>query len=128
MKSWNPDKTEIVKGKFSHNDLSLKLEDKKSGQALFADNFGEAADSVLIEDLKDSITCEEAAGARLTENSFNFIKASGKSKGNNKIKAGKIIKIKGIGDVFSGNYLVDSVKHILSDKGYITEFGISKNC
>jgi len=128
VKSWNSDKTEVISGKASCNNLSFKLEEKKSGQALFKENFGESSDLVFIEDLNDNVSCEESADIRLTKNSFNFIKAAGKSYGNNKIKAGGIIKINGIGDVFSGEYLVNSVRHILSWKGYTTEFNLSKNC
>lgn len=128
VKSWNYDKTEAISGKAVLNDLSFKLENKKSGQELFSENFGDSSETLFMEDLKDNKSCEDLADIRLIKNSFKFINAKGKSQGNNNIKTGEIIKIKGAGDIFSGNYLVKSTRHILSEKGYMTEFDISKNC
>jgi phage protein D len=61
----------------------------------------------------------------LNDNCHNFFQAEGTCHGNPAVRAGKMVEVKGIGQRFSGNYLVTRAIHRYDASGYITQFEIS---
>ncbi|NJN81887.1 MAG: hypothetical protein HC802_06120 [Caldilineaceae bacterium] len=57
--------------------------------------------------------------------SSEFVEAGGICRGDPRIKAGIRIKLKGLGDRYSGAYFVTAATHIFSARGYETHFSVS---
>lgn len=68
---------------------------------------------------------EMLAQSVLNDRCQAFFEAEGTCPGNTEVRAGKKVKIKGIGDRFSGDYLITRAVHIWDFKGYSTRFEIS---
>lgn len=60
--------------------------------------------------------CDELGG--------EFIYADAKAEGNPKIRPGKIVELKGMGDRFSGKYYITETRHTYSQRIYKTEFSV----
>jgi hypothetical protein len=76
-----------------------------------------------------SIKEAEELGLRILEqNNMNYIRFTGECQGDPKIKAGMIITIKGMGEQYSGEYLLKQVEHeLIPMTGYVTTFEAVRN-
>ncbi len=79
-------------------------------------------------EILDSEEAKQIAIGNQQLNSFLYGKGIGKIEGNNKVFPGNRVSIKYIGEVFSGEYLIDSVFHSFDQRnGYKTEFTMMRN-
>lgn len=60
--------------------------------------------------------CDELGG--------EFIYADAKAEGNPKIRPGRVVTLKGIGDRYSGDYYVTETRHFYSQRIYTTNFSV----
>lgn len=60
--------------------------------------------------------CDELGG--------EFVCADAKADGNPKIRPGKVVELKGMGDRYSGKYYVTQTRHFYSQRVYRTEFSV----
>ena len=109
-------------------DVLLKIggnyswEDNSSGYDSKRTNFIE--DNGFI----DSSEAKEVAAAYLTKKSLRFQTAKAETEGNCRIKPGKRLTLKYVGEVFSGEYLTESVVHTYDIfSGYKTECSLVRN-
>jgi phage protein D len=65
------------------------------------------------------------AQSDLNEHCQAFFQADGRSRGNTAIRAGKTIKLKGLGERFSNDCMVTRAVHIYNISGYLTKFEIN---
>ncbi len=68
---------------------------------------------------------EKVAQAALDRMSSNFVQAEGRASGNPAIQASTAVKIEGVGERFSGKYLVTRAQHRYTSKAYTTQFWVS---
>jgi uncharacterized protein len=80
--------------------------------------------SHAIDNLEEA---EEVALAQLETKALEFITANGSLIGTPSLKARTMVKLKGLGDRFSGAYYVTSVTHTLDASGYRTDFTVKRN-
>ncbi|XHX78791.1 MAG: phage late control D family protein [Stenomitos frigidus ULC029] len=127
VRSWNPkDKKEII-GQARRGDEVSTMGGQKSGAAI-----AEAAFSTAVARLGDRPVRTQAEADQLAKAHFNqdvlaLIKGEGVCKGHPQLRAGKVIKIDGIGQRFSGNYYVTAASHRYSTRGYDTHFTVQRN-
>jgi phage protein D/phage baseplate assembly protein gpV len=67
---------------------------------------------------------EKMAQALCDELGGEFIYADAKAEGNPKIRPGKIVKLTGMGDRFSGKYYITETRHFYSQRIYKTDFSV----
>lgn len=128
-RGWDNKNRNTVIGKATINDITQKIGGKTLGAAIVKKNFGDCQMTFLDDNIFDQKSADSAALDIITHNSMSYISASGKTQGNNKIRAGNIMELKELGGRFSGKYYVDSVKHHFSAKlGYSTSFNLVRNC
>lgn len=78
--------------------------------------------------ITDRKSAEKIAEHALWQSSMEYIRLFGECEGNPNIRAGMTIIIKGMGDNFSGKYLVKQVEHeLIPMHGYVTSFEIVRN-
>jgi len=91
-------------------------------------NLGKYKQNYFDYSIKDKKGAEDRAAQILEQNSMDYIRYTGECQGNPKIRAGMTVTIKGMGEIFSGKYLVKQAEHELVPlQGYTTSFEAVRN-
>ena len=128
VRGWSPKEKKEVLGTAKAGSETSTMGGTKTGSKLANDAFGAAAD--LLSELPVAVQAEAdgIAKALLNKTSLSLIVADGVCLGRTDLRAGKVIKIEGIGSRFSGQYYVTSATHRFSPfEGYQTEFKVRRN-
>lgn len=129
VRGWDTQKSQAIVGTATTSKVKDKIGGRKLGADAVKAKFGEARMVYISDTIRDKKTAEDVALDVLTRNSMNYIVASGKCTGNNRILAGSIVKIDNVGKRFSGEYYVRSVRHeYRKASGYYTSFNLERNC
>jgi phage protein D len=99
----------------------------KSGAALVASAFSSAVELVSDSPIVTQAEADQVAIALLNARSLALITGEGVCIGHPDLRAGKVIKIDGLGKRFSGQYYVTSVSHRYGESGYATHFTVRRN-
>jgi phage protein D len=70
---------------------------------------------------------DEQARAIYNNRACEMVTGRGKTIGLPQLRAGKVIKLDGLGPRFNGNYYVDESTHTLDQNGYFTTFTVKRN-
>ncbi len=126
VRGWNvKDKEEITSTATKGSEKS-KMKGKESGYEMSEKAFTASAVSVVDDLIIDSKDAENIAKAKYNLNLQEFLTGEGICGGNPKIRAGKTIEIKGLGDRLSGTYYVASTVHSISEGAYSTTFRVRR--
>ncbi|MGH2969514.1 MAG: VgrG-related protein [Solirubrobacteraceae bacterium] len=124
VRGWDPaQKQEIVGQGVNGTAAPTEIGAKRPS---VVNSFGVA--SVLVADrtVETRGEADKLAQASLDRAAAAFVEAEGKAYGNPDIKAGKLVKLEGLGARFSGQYKVTAATHVLRGAGsYFTLFQIS---
>jgi uncharacterized protein len=81
-----------------------------------------------MQPVHDRAEAEQLARRALAEMALRHIRAEGLCSGDPRLRAGKVVKVEGLGERFSGNYYLTSVEHRFAlSKGYRTSFSARRN-
>jgi uncharacterized protein len=122
VRSWNPTLKKKFEGKATRADLRGDnvidpVEDMKAQQSGLSKKTEIVTNLVVQSDAE----AQEAAHKRLMRLAQKMIHGKGKTVGLPDLRAGRKIRIKGLGR-FSGLYTVNTTTHSMGDGGYTTEF------
>jgi phage protein D len=127
VRGWSPkDKKEIV-GQAKKGDEASKMGGEESGAALVEGAFGAAAGLIADHPVMSQAEADQVAKARFNSASLTLIEGGGVCHGRPELRGGRVIKIEGVGDRFSGNYLVTAARHSYTPRGYYTHFDVRRN-
>jgi uncharacterized protein len=70
---------------------------------------------------------DEHARAIYNNRAWEMVTGRGKTIGLPPLRAGKVVKLDGLGPRFNGNYYVDESTHTLDQNGYFTTFTVKRN-
>ncbi len=126
VRGWDPiTKREIV-GTVREGKIAPKVGLSQSGAQLTQSAFGVSAQAVVVnKPVKSMNEANAMAQALCDEISGDFIQADGVCFGDPRLQAGRVVKVKGVGNRFSGEYFITSATHIYNESGYETHFDIS---
>jgi len=128
VQSWNVKDKKAVLGDSTAGDEVSTMGGRSSGAAIANRAFGEAVDVVSDRPVAAQAEADQMAKARFNESVLELVTGEGLCLGNTNIRAGKVIKIDGVGRRFGGLYYVTSAVHRCSaDGGYTTEFAVRRN-
>jgi Bacteriophage probable baseplate hub protein len=128
VRGWNPKEKKEIVGKGKSGDEVSTMGGQKSGPKLAEEAFGEAIGSVSALPVMTQAEADQIAKARLNEVALELIEGQGACLGRTDLRAGKVIKINGIGKRFGGKYYVTSAIHRYSAQdGYLTHFTVRRN-
>jgi phage protein D len=126
---WNfKEKQEVVSQARSGSEVS-----KMGGQTLGAGLAESAFGTKSVKGMSDRPVATQAEADRMAEAKFNqialeLISGEGVCFGRTDLKAGKVIKIEGVSEQFSGQYYLTAVRHRYQPaKGYYTQFTVKRN-
>lgn len=123
VKGWDWDKQEAIVGKANKGKLYPKTDENKDG-AQWAQEFGSGKMVFVDQSVISQAEADALAAARLDEISGSFIEAEGSAFRCPQITAGKTIKLEGLGQRFSGTYLVTNATHLFTEEGLKTTFSV----
>ncbi|WP_317615778.1 hypothetical protein, partial [Phormidesmis priestleyi] len=127
VRGWNlKDKKEIV-GQARRGDEVSTMGGQTSGAAIAETAFGAAVARVGDRPVRTQAEADQLAKARFNHDVLTLIKGEGVCHGYPLLRAGKVIKIDGIGQRFSGKYYVTAASHRYSSRGYYTHFTVQRN-
>ena len=125
---WDDVKGKIIEGTAVYGDIPKTIGEGTAGGAIAEDNYGNAKWVVVNRKIDDMNRAEKMAIDSITQNSMKYISARATVQGNNKIEAGMVVNIKGVGKKLSGEYFVTRVKHLfITEWGYTTSFECERN-
>lgn len=100
---------------------------EKTGSEIAKTIFGDNPVKLTENAVTDQKEARDIALAHLETQSLDFITARATSIGNPALTARQVVKIKGAGKRYSGNYYVTSVTHTLDARGFLTSFELKRN-
>jgi len=123
VRGWDPKKKEAIVGKSKSGKLYPKVKEPKDG-AGWAHTFGSGRMVIVDQPVVSQAEADSLACARLDEISGVFIEAQGQAFRSPQIRSGQIIEIAGVGERFSGAFLVTEATHEYSARGLFTHFSV----
>jgi phage protein D/phage baseplate assembly protein gpV len=125
VKGWDPKLRQTIIGSASAGQAEPEIGLAGSGSDLASQAFSSARRVVVDRDVSSQAEADTLAQAVLDELSGAFIEAGGVCYGQPKLRAGTSVKLKKLGQRFSGTYFVTAATHIYrADGAYQTAFEI----
>lgn len=128
VRGWSPkDKKELV-GQAKAGDEVSTMGGQESGAALVESAFGAAVELLSARPVATQAEADQLAKARLNHRVLELVCGEGSCWGRTDLRAGKVIKLDGVGQRFSGQYYVAAaVHHYSPQRGYQTHFTVRRN-
>ncbi len=128
VRSWSSkDKKELISQAKAGDEVST-MGGQQSGAALVEGAFGAAIEQWSTYPVATQAEADQMARARLNDRVLELISGEGACWGRTDVRSGKVIKIDGLGQRFSGQYYVTGVIHRYSSQGgYETHFTVRRN-
>jgi phage protein D len=128
VRGWNPQEKKEIVGQAKAGDEGSAMGGSRSGGALAEEAFGSAASVVADQPVASQAEADQMAKALLQKTALSLVTGSGVCFGRTDLRSGKVIKIEGVGEMFSGKYYVTQVTHSYSPHGgYRTSFSVRRN-
>jgi phage protein D len=126
VRGWNVKNKEEISSTVSKGSEEMKMSGKESGYEISEKAFLASSVSVVEDFVLDSKDAENLAKAKYNMMLKEFLTGEGECEGNPKIRAGKTVKIKGLGNRLSGTYYVVSTVHSIIQGVYTTTFKVRR--
>jgi phage protein D len=127
VRGWSEQDKEVYVGQARAGDEVSLMGGSEGGPRQLEKAFG-SADVLLSErPVRDQAEADQMAKARLNELALALITGEGACPGQTDLRAGRVIKLEGLGRRFSGNYYVTSAIHRYDQRGYKTDFTVRRN-
>jgi len=123
VQGWDPKNKVQVVGRTDSGSLYAQIRESKDG-ATWAGSFGRGKSTIVNQPVISQSEAENLAKARFTEITGTFVEAEGAAFRRPDIQAGKFVDLIGLGDRFSGKYLVTSATHVFTPEGLKTTFTV----
>ena len=127
VRGWDPKTRQEIVGQAKHGDGVPQVGESRKPADVVQSAFNRDAPMLSAErPVRTQAEADQMAKALAGRHSSRFIEAEGVCIGNAKILAGTSVRLKALGDRFSGTYLVTGCKHTYATQdGYQTHFTIS---
>ncbi len=128
VRAWDAKQKKGVVSNARSNDSVRAMGKGDSGPALNYKAFGTMADVMSAQPFMTQAEGDLIAKATLNRKALALIEGEGLALGRTDLRAGKVIKIDGIGSRFGGNYYVTAAVHRYgAESGYRTQFQVRRN-
>lgn len=123
VRGWDAQKKDAIVGRAQSGKLYPNIRERQDG-ASWAQSFGTGKVIIVDQPVINQAEADLLAAARLNELSGAFIEADGEAFRRPDIKAGRFVDLAGLGNRFSGKYLVTSATHTYTARGLSTTFKV----
>lgn len=124
VKGWDINNQAPIVGRAQNGNLYPRIQEQRDG-ANWASSFGTGKKVIVDLPVLNQAEADALATARLDEISGAFIQASGRAFRRPDIKPGISLSLQGLGNRFSGSYMVTSARHVYHAAGLYTTFEVS---
>jgi len=125
---WDPVNKEAIIAQATDKDLSTKMGGSLSGPAAGDKGFKNASLPSVTQPVASKAEADQIAKGQINSMALGYISGEGICVGCPDLRAGKVIKIEGLGKRFSGLYYVTSTRHAFTPaRGYLTNFTVKRN-
>ncbi len=126
FRGWDTRTKKEIKSSVSKGSEGTKMSGKESGFEIAENIFNSSAIAIVNDFVMDPDDAENIAKARYNKMLREFITGHGRCIGNPAIRAGKTIKIDGLGKRISGVYYIISTIHTIRNGAYNTTFKVRR--
>lgn len=125
VKGWDPRTKREIIGKATSTNTAPEINVGGQGGQVASRAFSTARQMVVRRPVSSQSEADRVAQAILDEVNAGFVEAEGVALGNPRLYAGHKVKLSGLGQKFSGTYMMTSAVHIYTAKGiYQTHFRV----
>lgn len=125
---WSVKEKKQIVGRARAGDEVSKMGGQTTGGALANKAFGAAPEKIESSPMTTQAEADQVAQARINDASLGLIEGEGVCYGRTDLRAGKVIKVDGIGTRFDGLYYVTAAVHSYTLRnGYQTRFKVRRN-
>ena len=117
----NPSTLDFIEVVVDASSVKKKIGGNTAASEFLEGQFSKHREYVTDYAIKSIKEAEELGKRILEQNTMNYIKFTGECQGDPGIKAGMTITIKGMGEIYSGEYFLKQVEHeLIPMTGYVT--------
>jgi len=128
LRAWDPAAKEKLVAAASSSDVASTMGGEKSGPQLAGEAFGSADGTLYSFPVGNQAEADQIAKAQLNDLALSLVEGDGTCLGRTDLRAGKVIKIDGVGRRFGGLYYVtDAIHRYTPVEGYRTGFTVRRN-
>ena len=128
VRGWDPKQKKEIVAVAQAGAESSKMGGKQSASVMTETAFGSTVDALIAQPLMTQAEADQMAKAVLNRNALSLIEGEGLCYGRTDLRAGKVIKIDGVGQRFGGQYYVtDAIHRYSAQGGYRTQFQVRRN-
>lgn len=127
VRGWDPAQRQEIVGRVQNGNGTPAVGERRKGGELASQAFGlEASHLTADRPIRTQAEADLLAQAMADRHASRFIEADGVCMGDSSILAASSITLTGLGDRFSGTYVVTTVRHsYAAEQGYTTAFTVS---
>jgi phage protein D len=127
VRGWDPAHRQEIVGQAKKGDGAPHIGEKRTGGEVAQSAFQmEATYLVTDKPVRTQVRADHLAKAVAGDHAARFVEAEGRCAGNPNLGVGVRARIEGVGERFSGEYLVTSaVHHYSAEQGYTIQFAVS---
>jgi phage protein D len=126
VRGWDPKTKKAIVASASQQTSTMA--GNAGGPASSRQAFGSASAAVVEQPIVSAAEAQQIADAQFNDAALRYVTAEATCAGRNDLHAGSVIKIKGAGTRFSGDYYVMSVRHVFDGTdGFQTSFSARRN-
>jgi phage protein D len=128
VRGWNPKEKKEVVATSGPGDAGNSMDGDTVGPAVVARAFGGTAQVGVAQPVQGQAEADQLARGLMREMGLGYIVGEGICIGDPNLRAGKVVRIQGLGERFSGLYYITSCEHgFRPDQGYRTTFSVRRN-
>ena len=126
LRGWNIQTKKPIKVTVDRTKLKPRIHEDVERLYRIEQGFSDRQEIVVDKPFRSKAEAKKLAEDMLKDLAKKMITAQGSTFGTPGLRAGRKIKIGGIGALFSGTYFVESTTHTINASGYITEFKVRR--
>jgi phage protein D len=128
VRGWDPKDKKAIIGQAQAGTEVSTMGGQQSGAALVNSAFGAATGLISQRPVSTQAEADQLAKAQFNQRVLELIEGEGVCWGRTDLRAGKVIKLGGIGKRFSGQYYVTAAIHCYTaQQSYLTRFSVRRN-
>ena len=125
---WDAKEKQPIRASAKAGDEASKMDGSHSAAQTAERVFGRQVETVVRSQALSQQEADRMAFARLNAAALDFIRGDGRVRGRTDVRAGRVIRLEGLGTRFNGEYYVMSATHSYSrQSGYLTDFQVRRN-
>jgi uncharacterized protein len=129
VSGWDVFAKDTISHEASDSILGSELNGDDSGASIVQAAFGNRIDRIVHEYPLTVAEVQSIAEAAFRQQARRFVVGQGTARGDARLRVGRIVKIHGLGDLFSGDYTITEVRHLFrrgAGGGYTTDFVVER--